>query len=352
MITTNRLFPIIVYLSYCLDQNTDCKETITDVLSILHQEFKVGVDLKYLVATGHTKTYVHLQSLKLDYGNDLSWLIPLPGDWHILKNFQPIPSKVYFDAGLKQLASSVGHRGETLASLQSCSNFKNIHHFLLEVWEAMFIHMYESFLTSNDEALQMHEQVILLCESDVTLTSYLHDKIDNHHCKFHSYIDNMSERDPNWKFWSNFVFSKFFCYISLFTAIRSGNWELHTGSLKLMAPLFCSFIRTTYRKLIPQHLADCLLMPEEVKSSFSISGFSVSISGRSWHSVAIDEANEMLVNKDCKQAVVRPTKEFVNRMALYFPFRSKILHNIKQQLRMHDTILHDCESSEKSINKK
>jgi len=31
-------------------------------------------------------------------------------------------------------------------------------------------------------------------------------------------------------------------------------------------------------------------------------------------------------------AVVHPTKEFVNRVSLYFPFRSRVLHNIKKQL--------------------
>ena len=61
-------------------------------------------------------------------------------------------------------------------------------------------------------------------------------------------------------------------------------------------------------------------------------GFSVSIMGNSWHSVGLDESHEMLINRDCKSAVIHPTKEFVSRMAIYFPFRSKVLKNLQQQI--------------------
>ena len=44
-----------------------------------------------------------------------------------------------------------------------------------------------------------------------------------------------------------------------------------------------------------------------------------------------DEAHEMLINKDCKLAVVHPNKEFITRVSLYFPFHSKVLHNIKKK---------------------
>ena len=99
-----------------------------------------------------------------------------------------------------------------------------------------------------------------------------------------------------------------------------------------MAPLFSAFDRPTYRKILPQHLADCILLPANITTSFSNGGFSVSITGRPWHSVGIDKAHEMLINKDCKMAVVHPNKEFITRVSLYFPFRSKVLQNIKKQV--------------------
>ena len=50
--------------------------------------------------------------------------------------------------------------------------------------------------------------------------------------------------------------------------------------------------------------------------------------------MGLDEAHEMLINKDCKQSVIHPTKEFVIRQSLYFAFRSAVLHNTKRQLKV------------------
>jgi hypothetical protein len=124
---------------HVLDQNADNKETIADVLSLIHHDFKVGTDIKHLVVAGDAKTYNHPQILKSQYDEQLSWLIPFPGDWYILNNLQPVIMKVYFDVGLKHLASFAGYRGETLGSLHSCSNFKNTHNLLLQVWESSYL---------------------------------------------------------------------------------------------------------------------------------------------------------------------------------------------------------------------
>ena len=92
---------------------------------------------------GDAKTYQHLQNIKIDYGPKLSWLLPFPGDFHILMNCQPVLMKMYFDAVLRQIASMCGFKGETLTSLQKCSHFKNTHYFIMEVWEALYLEMFE-----------------------------------------------------------------------------------------------------------------------------------------------------------------------------------------------------------------
>lgn len=69
--------------------------------------------------------------------------------------------------------------------------------------------------------------------------------------------------------------------------------------------------------------------------------------------MGLDEAHEMLINKDCKQAVVHPTKEFVSRQSLYFPFRSSVLHNIRRQLVLRADCDHQSsELATKTRNKK
>ena len=48
--------------------------------------------------------------------------------------------------------------------------------------------------------------------------------------------------------------------------------------------------------------------------------------------MGLDEAHEMLVNRDCKAAVVHPNKEFISRIALYFPYHAKSIKNFKNQI--------------------
>ena len=75
-----------------------------------------------------------------------------------------------------------------------------------------------------------------------------------------------------------------------------------------MTPLFFAADRPTYNKVLSQHIADCLTYRSAILSHLTSEGFTVSITGRCWHSVAVDKAPEMFVNKYLKQAVVRANK--------------------------------------------
>ena len=157
--------------------------------------------------------------------------------------------------------------------------------------------------------------------SVVSMLNAMRHRLSHVFCQFTSFLQSKGNNDPNWKVWNDYVLLNAFSYIALFSSIRSGNWDLRLASIKLMAPVFSAFDRPTYRKLVPQHLADCLLLPSALQDMFSRGGFVVSITGRCWHSIGLDEAHE--VNGDCKMAVVHPNKEFISRMALYFPLVSQ-----------------------------
>jgi len=55
---------------------------------------------KYVIIVGDAKTYNILQDIRHEYKSQLRWLIPFPGDWHGLYNFQKALLKPYTDAGL------------------------------------------------------------------------------------------------------------------------------------------------------------------------------------------------------------------------------------------------------------
>ena len=103
-----------------------------------------------------------------------------------------------------------------------------------------------------------------------------------------------------------------------------------------MSPLFCAFDRPVYKKLIPQHLADCLLFPQSITDNLKDGGFVISIKGSPWYSIGIDEGHEVMINKDCKIGIVRPSEESMARMTLYFPYRAKLMQCVKVMLNKDD----------------
>ena len=114
-----------------VNKNPDSDETMCIVAEDLLEKFNTKEQDGWVVLVGDGKTYQHLMNIKQQYKVAFQKLIVFPGDWHTLKNYQPVLMKVYYHAGLKELAMSCGFRSSTLKSLESCSNFKRTHYFFI-----------------------------------------------------------------------------------------------------------------------------------------------------------------------------------------------------------------------------
>ncbi len=77
----------VVYLDV-MDAKADSKDTVMELLHDLRKQFIENLNQKWLVVEGDGKFYEILKSLQFEYGEELSWVIPYPGDWHMLKNYQ------------------------------------------------------------------------------------------------------------------------------------------------------------------------------------------------------------------------------------------------------------------------
>lgn len=234
----------------------------------------------YIVLTGDGKTYEHLMEVKRLYGSALNKLLIFPGDWHTLANFQPVLMKIYYHAGLKEIAQCSGYKGETLTSLERCSNFKRTHRFLLQVWEAMYRAMINAFNTNNqnlDEVIIIHPH---MTTSSMLESIHLCVEDAGTQCSFQLYVSSMSARDDTWKFWQQFVFQDCLAYLQLYLSIRCQNWDLRVSGLKQMAPLFIAYDRTTYQRLIPNHLADIQIYPQKILNCLK-KGFTRDMQSRS-----------------------------------------------------------------------
>ena len=124
--------------------------------------------------------------------------------------------KPYFDMGLRQLAHTSGY---PVAAIQSCSQFKRTHHFLMEAWQAFYQVMVQRFLEYDTESgnythtlTDIVQDCVLYIKTDVTnfrtKLIKLRQRIQeaSYSKTFQSFLCMMEEKDLNWKFWKQFVF--------------------------------------------------------------------------------------------------------------------------------------------------
>ncbi len=81
-------------------------------------------------------------------------------------------------------------------------------------------------------------------------------------------------------------------------------------------------------------MADLQKFPPNVLNSLK-KGFTVSLNDGKGHSVALDEAHEMCVNKDLKMAIAHPTKAYLQKTSLFLRYRISAHKNLLFQLFPH-----------------
>lgn len=157
------------------------------------------------------------------------------------------------------MAKSAGFRGETLTSLERCSNFKRTHSFLMQAWQAVYRAMLDAFKSKSNQLLCPNEIEELLQGPEISINELnvlMNGLMQySHRIEFLEYVEKQSSEDDTWQFWKQFVFKDCFAYVGLFIAIRCRNWDLRMSCLKLMGPLFKAYDRTTYQQQIPKSLS-------------------------------------------------------------------------------------------------
>ena len=363
----------VVYLDV-VNAHADNRETVKYVLDNLAKEFHESLDLDHLLVVGDAKTFDHLEALKVEYGEDLDWMIPFPGDFHVLMNYQPIIMKVFWDAGLSNLGK-VLHNGPTLTSLNSCSDFRRTHAFILHAWECVYRNQIKQFFKWRESIVANNNNN---CDGVNVLipysTEYIVNKIVNaikplaeqKHSgfsdvddfiskqelllmqlkdlkqEFENFRNVQSQHDETFRFWDSFIHRDCAYYIGLWLAIRSGNWDLRMSCLKHMLPLFSVTDHHNYARILPKHFSTVDTMPDDVLHNLKMGGFVVSLKGTPFASLALDEAHESTINRDVKMSITNGDQDNIATLVKYLPFRAGLLDNFKFQLfHKSKTTLHE-----------
>ena len=86
------------------------------------------------------------------------------------------------------------------------------------------------------------------------------------------------------------------------------------------------------QNLILQHLEDMLNIPETILRHLQQGGFTVSILGRPCHSIGIDEAHEMCINRERREFITRPSADYINRTAQFLSIRATAMTKLEAQV--------------------
>ena len=109
---------------------------------------------------------------------------------------------------------------------------------------------------------------------------------------------NMSTENKNdvSRFWYQTLYF-LDAYNGYFFAIRSGNFDLRNACLPTLTELFCVYSHNKYEQLSCETLYDEVTANKILMTHFRRGEWTISIGGRPFHNVALDEGHEMVINK-------------------------------------------------------
>ena len=169
---------------------------------------------------------MRLQSIKREYGHDLSWMTPFPGDWHILKNVQEVLLKIYYSAGLCQLAMASGYQSKSIGT-----NFKRTHNFYWKCGKPCIGTFSPFSCPKRRVSLPQSTDQSSAQKNLVEMFADLSDKYD-YQSEFSAFMNIHMKKEETFKFWGQFVLQDCSAYVALYLAIRSGNWKLRMAAIK------------------------------------------------------------------------------------------------------------------------
>ena len=278
-------------------------DDVGSYLAKLKRDLCIGLDgyPKYVIIGGDQQTYAIMNKLKQKYTDRYDWVYPVPGDWHIMKTASEVLKNVLMDGGFKVLAAKCGHKGDV-------TQWQDIHNVLAASHEAILRSAVDEFL--------------LLDKGDTAEA-------------FWTWVQELpGSNDQVACFWSKMLVY-LHAYVGFYFSIRSGNWSLRNSCLKILNELFFAYSRDKFEVLTINALSDVYTYPGSIIEYFQDGQWTVSIKGRPYHSVALDEAQECVINRKLKQITTRASHFRMVDLADFMAYLDVVVTGLDVQLFKH-----------------
>ena len=252
-----------------------------------------------------------MKNLKNKYSSEFSWIYPIPGDWHLMKNFAEMLRDIIIDGGFKEFLGKMG-----VGRPEGVFSWQDLNLYLLAIHESL------------------HTKLLL--ESGASNKTELDEWIRETSC---------TDGDEVTQFWTQYL-SFLDLYVGYYFSIRSGNWHLRNACLKQMIDLFFSYSKPKYEQLCTETLYDILCLPQDILMHFQNGEWTVSLNGFPYHNLALDEAQECVINKRLKVMTTRPSHFRTVQLADFCAYMDKILqHFEKYTFKYHK----NCKKAEERV---
>ena len=360
---------------------TATRKDVGKYLDGIKKELKVGTDEgpAWTIMAGDQQTFKHMVDLKKAYSMEYSWLVPMVGEWHCLFNCSQWLCDQAWDGGLSLVADACN-----LPGMKPTGKYRDTHRVLTTMWAAltkMFVSKYAEHCNSRSQQLPNADAVeqtdarpsagicpshpsghqetqepagsetmpptAATAEESASTSSTQHqlfrdldpETVNTLSSKgFQDYMEQLRNKEltenENVVFWARW-FETLSAYISLYMAIRTGNWHLRCSALYRMAAITFALHRPKYEEVISYAVWDDYIIPDKLRLLFETGEWTVSALGKHAANQALDEAHESGINLGLKKHSGRPTLHRMRDTAEFSTFCDDAMRGLETYLTHH-----------------
>ena len=277
-------------------------DDVCKYLTALKEELNIGTPgyPTRCVICGDQQTYALVQNLVIKFPSSFNWILPMPGDWHMLKLAGETIKDMLWEGGFQDMANSCGHK-------KDITQWKDLHVMISAIHQA--------------------------------INHTIAPKLPNDGSTINAFLEKMSQdydKDEILNFWAR-TYRYVNAYMGYYFAIRSGNFDLRNACLPILGELFFSYSRHKYEALICKHIQDLHSFPPAVLDVFRNGEWTVSLKGNKFNNLAIDEAHECLINRKLKERTTRPSEFRTVQLSNFMAYLDNVLEKFEDHFFKHSS---------------